>query len=505
LFNLVYLKLNFSGSEAQTQITMEIEEKKSDIGLIGLAVMGENLVLNIESKGYRVSVFNRTYSVTENFLATRALGKNITGFQEIKSFVESLAKPRKVMIMVRAGRAVDEVIDALVPLLDKGDVIIDGGNSDHTDTARRVKYAESKSLLYVGAGISGGEEGALKGPSIMPGGSNEAWFIIKDIFREIAAKYDDGSPCCEWIGGGGSGHFVKMVHNGIEYGDMQLISEAYSVMKGMSNMDNESISHLFNKWNEGKLQSYLIEITANILKYRDSNGDYLIDKILDRAGQKGTGKLSVFNAMELGLPLNLISAAVFERSLSSEKDLRVKASQIFKRVPGNFAKPEPQEIHDSLYASKLISYAQGFNLLKRASEEFGWSLNLASIAAIWRNGCIIRSAFLNKISEAYSKSPDLENMLLYKYFTEEIMSSLASWSSLTAKAAIAGLSLPAFSSALNYFYSLSTETLPANLIQAQRDYFGAHTFERSDRRRGEFFHENWTGEGGETSSHTYSV
>ncbi len=484
---------------------MEIEEKKSDIGLIGLAVMGENLVLNIESKGYRVSVFNRTYSVTENFLATRASGKNIAGFNEIKSFIESLERPRKVMIMVRAGKAVDEVIDTIVPLLEKGDVIIDGGNSNHFDTARRVKYAESKSLLYVGAGISGGEEGALKGPSIMPGGSNGAWFIIKDIFRNIAAKSEDGSPCCEWIGGGGSGHFVKMVHNGIEYGDMQLISEAYSVMKSMSYMDNESMAQLFDLWNRGKLKSYLIEITANILNYKDGKGDYLIDKILDRAGQKGTGKLSVFNAMELGLPLNLISAAVFERSLSSEKDLRVRASQVFKRVPGSFAKPEPQEIHDSLYASKLVSYAQGFNLLKKASIEFGWSLNLASIAAIWRNGCIIRSVFLDRISEAYTKSPDLDNMLLDKYFADDIKSSLTAWSSLTAKAAIAGVSIPAFSSALNYFYSISSANLPANMIQAQRDYFGAHTFERTDRERGEFFHENWTGEGGDTSSHTYNV
>ncbi len=484
---------------------MEIEEKKSDIGLIGLAVMGENLVLNIESKGYRVSVFNRTYSVTENFLATRASGKNIAGFNEIKSFIESLERPRKVMIMVRAGKAVDEVIDTLIPLLEKGDVIIDGGNSNHSDTARRVKYAESKSLLYVGAGISGGEEGALKGPSIMPGGSNGAWFIIKDIFRNIAAKSEDGSPCCEWIGGGGSGHFVKMVHNGIEYGDMQLISEAYSVMKSMSNMDNESMAQLFDLWNRGKLKSYLIEITANILNYKDGKGDYLIDKILDRAGQKGTGKLSVFNAMELGLPLNLISAAVFERSLSSEKDLRVRASQVFKRVPGSFAKPEPHEIHDSLYASKLVSYAQGFNLLKKASIEFGWSLNLASIAAIWRNGCIIRSVFLDRISEAYTKSPDLDNMLLDKYFADDIKSSLPAWSSLTAKAAIAGVSIPAFSSALNYFYSISSANLPANMIQAQRDYFGAHTFERTDRERGEFFHENWTGEGGDTSSHTYNV
>lgn len=480
-------------------------DMKSQIGVIGLAVMGENLVLNMESKGYKVSVFNRTYSVTERFVTGRAQNKKIAGFQTLKEFTDSLESPRKVMLMVRAGDAVDQLMETLFPLLDKGDIIIDGGNSNHADTTRRVKYAESKGFLYVGTGISGGEEGALNGPSIMPGGSTEAWPYIRDIFRNISAKAEDGSPCCEWIGPQGSGHFVKMVHNGIEYGDMQLIAEAYSVMKEMADLPNEKMAEIFDIWNSSKLQSYLIEITAQILKYKEENGDYLIDKILDRAGQKGTGKLSVFNAMDLGLPLNLISSAVFERSLSYRKEIRVKASEFYKRAPGKYAIPEPQEIHDSLYASKLISYAQGFDLLKSASNEYKWNLNLASIARIWRNGCIIRSVFLNKIAKAFEKNHKLENLLMDKYFRDEIMTSLPAWSSLTAKAAIGGLSLPAFSSALNYFYSFTTEKLPANMIQAQRDYFGAHTFERTDMASGEYFHENWTGEGGYTSSRVYNV
>ncbi len=483
----------------------EREVRRSDIALIGLAVMGENLVLNMESKGFKVSVYNRTGSVTDNFIKGRAKGRNIEGFATLPELIASLKVPRKVMMMVRAGKAVDELIEQLLPLLDKGDILIDGGNSNHIDTSRRYNYLAEKSILYVGTGVSGGEEGALKGPSIMPGGAVEAWREIKPLFQSIAAKSEDGAPCCEWTGSGGAGHFVKMVHNGIEYGDMQLIAEAYSVLKEMSLLGNETMAELFSIWNIGKLQSYLIEITAKILEYKEKNGDFLIDKILDTAGQKGTGKLSVFNAMELGLPLNLISSAVFERSISYDKELRVKSSALFKRKPGKFATPEPQEVHDSLYASKLISYAQGFVLLKRASDEYGWNLDLAAIARIWRNGCIIRSGFLNKISEAYEKNPSLENLLLDPYFKNEIESALPAWSSLVAKAAIGGVSLPAFSSALNYFYSLTTNNLPANLIQAQRDFFGAHTFERVDRRRGEFFHENWTGEGGDTSSGVYNV
>lgn len=481
------------------------EIEKSDIAVLGLAVMGENLVLNMESKGYSVSVYNRTEAVTKRFIEGRGHGKKIRGYESIEELVESLKSPRKIMLMVRAGKAVDELIETLMPLLDRNDIIIDGGNSDHADTSRRVEYVELKGFLYVGAGVSGGEEGALKGPAIMPGGSAAAWPVIKNIFTDIAAVASDGTACCEWIGPAGSGHFVKMVHNGIEYGDMQLISEAYSVLKNMAGFENDKIADVFETWNKSKLESYLIEITANIMKYKEKDGTYLIDKILDTAGQKGTGKLSVINAMELGIPLNLIATAVFERSLSYSKDLRVKAASIFKRSQGKYEIPEPQEVYDSLYASKLVSYAQGFDMLKSASEEFGWNLNLSSIAKIWRNGCIIRSSFLNKIAEAYSNKIQPHHLLLDPYFKEEIESALNSWSSLTAKAAVGGVPLSAFSSALNYFYSLTSETLPANILQAQRDYFGAHTFERNDRKRGLFFHENWTGEGGDTSSGVYNV
>ncbi len=470
---------------------VKIAKENSDIGLIGLAVMGENLALNMESNGFKVSVFNRTKYVTDNFINNRAKGRNIEGFDNLPGFINSLESPKKVMLMVKAGEAVDKLIEQLLPLLSEGDVIIDGGNSNHSDTARRVKYLEQRSVFYIGTGISGGEEGALNGPSIMPGGSVEGWPLVEPILRKIAAKCDDGTPCCQWTGSGGAGHFVKMVHNGIEYGDMQLIAEAYSVMKEMSGMDNLTMAELFKTWNRGELQSYLIEITSKILSYKESGGEYLIDKILDTAGQKGTGKLSVYNAMELGLPLNLISSAVFERALSYDKSLRVRASELYSRRAGKFAKPEPQEIHDALYASKIISYAQGFALLFKASQEYDWNLDLAAIAGIWRNGCIIRSVFLNKISEAYLKNPALDHLLMDDYFKKEIEGTLPAWSSLVAKAAIGGVSLPAFSSALNYFYSLMTRNLPANLIQAQRDFFGAHTFERNDRERGEFFHENW--------------
>lgn len=480
-------------------------EKKSDIAIIGLAVMGENLALNIASKGYKVSVFNRTTEVTKHFVEGRAKESSIEGFYTLPELVNSLQKPRKIMMMVRAGKAVDSVIESLVPLLDKGDIIIDGGNSDHSDSSRRVEEMEKIGLLYVGAGVSGGEEGALKGPAIMPGGSFKAWKEIKPIFTDIAAKTVDGSPCCEWIGAGGSGHFVKMVHNGIEYGDMQLIAEAYHLMREVLRYDNQKSAELFESWNRGKLESYLIEITANILRYKESDGSYAIDNILDTAGQKGTGKLSVQNSMELGIPLNLIAAAVFERAISFRKELRVAASELFNREANIVNIPAPEEIHDALYASKLVSYSQGFHLLQQASEQFNWDINLASVARIWQNGCIIRSSFLIKISEAYSRNTNLEHLLFDPYFKEEIASLLASWSSLTAKAALAGVAVPAFSSALNYFYSLTTSRLPANMIQAQRDYFGAHTFERMDRERGLFFHIDWTGEGGETSSRVYNV
>jgi len=467
--------------------------------------MGENLVLNMESKGFKVSVYDRTIKVTDKFINGRGAQKNISGFGTIGELAGSLSTPRKVMLMVRAGDPVDMIIEQLIPVLSPGDIIIDGGNSNFADTERRVKYAESKSLLYVGTGVSGGEKGALHGPSIMPGGSFDAWQHIKPVFTAIAAKAEDGAPCCEWIGGGGSGHYVKMVHNGIEYGDMQLISEAYAVMKKMINLSSEEIANVFEEWNKGKLQSYLVEITADIMRYKDKDGNSLIDKILDTAGQKGTGKWSVNSAMDMGIPLNLIAVAVFERSLSARKELRTEASKVYHLLSDPFSTPDLKEIHDSLYASKLISYAQGFDLMHEASIEYGWNLTLSSVAKIWRNGCIIRSGFLNRISEAFEDKPDLQSLLLSKYFVNEINEALPNWKSLISKAVIAEISLPAFSSAINYFFSFSTDKSPASLIQAQRDYFGAHTFERTDRLRGEFFHENWTGEGGDTASGSYNV
>lgn len=480
--------------------------KKSDIGVIGLAVMGENLVLNMENHGFQVSVYNRTGEVTEHFTGGRAAGKNITGYMTLNEFVDSLQAPRKIMMMVRAGSAVDTIINQLIPMLSPGDIIIDGGNSNYEDTERRVQDSEAHDLYYVGAGVSGGEEGALHGPSIMPGGSAAAWPAIKPILQSIAAKAEDGSPCCDWIGGGGSGHFVKMVHNGIEYGDMQLISEAYFVMKQMLHADNDTIASYFDAWNKDKLQSYLIEITAQILKHRDADGNHLIDKILDTAGQKGTGKWSVINSMEFGIPLNLIATAVFERALSAQKDLRVKAAEEYPHAAETEGSaPSIKEIHDTLYAAKLVSYAQGFSLMQEASQHFGWNLNFASIARMWRAGCIIRSIFLNRIAEAFENSKAPDNLLLTSYFKQEIKEAHPSWKSLVTKALSSEVPVPAFSSALNYFYSLTTKSLPANMIQAQRDFFGAHTFERVDAPRGKFFHENWTGEGGNTASRNYNA
>ena len=460
-------------------------QNKTDIGLIGLAVMGENLALNMESKGWYVSVYNRTVpgveeGVVDRFMNSRAKGKNIEGFTDIKAFVDSIATPRKIMMMVRAGSPVDELMEQLFPLLSPGDILIDGGNSNYEDTNRRVKLAESKGFLFVGSGVSGGEEGALNGASIMPGGSEKAWSEVKPILQSIAAKAPDGTPCCQWVGPAGSGHFVKMIHNGIEYGDMQLIAEAYWVMKNLIDLNNEEMADVFARWNEGKLRSYLIEITANILRHKDKTGGYLIDKILDAAGQKGTGKWSVINAMELGMPLGLIATAVFERSLSAQKDLR-------------------------RLASKLVSYAQGFAVLQRASDASDWHLDLASIARMWRGGCIIRSVFLNDIAAAFEAPDKPKHLLLAPYFREEIKTLLSGWKSLVAEAMKEELPVPAFSSALNYFYSLTSADLPANLVQAQRDYFGAHTFERKDELRGQFFHENWTGHGGDTKSGTYNV
>lgn len=489
------------------------KQNKTDIGLIGLAVMGENLALNMESKGWNVSVYNRTVpgveeGVVERFVNGRAKGKNIEGYTDITSFVESISAPRKIMMMVRAGNAVDQLMDQLFPLLSPGDILIDGGNSNYEDTNRRVALAESKGFLFVGSGVSGGEEGALNGASIMPGGSADAWSQVQPILQSIAAKASDGTPCCQWVGPAGSGHFVKMIHNGIEYGDMQLIGEAYWVMKNLLDLTNEQMADVFAYWNEGKLRSYLIEITSNILRHKDKAGGYLIDKILDTAGQKGTGKWSVINAMELGMPLGLIATAVFERSLSANKELRESAARQFqlRHNKAIYNKKEMVEhIFAALYASKLVSYAQGFAVLQRASDSFGWNLDLASIARMWRGGCIIRSIFLNDIASAFEAKEKPAHLLLAPYFRDEMKGLLAGWKNLVTEALREELPVPAFSSALNYFYSLSSANLPANMIQGQRDYFGAHTFERRDELRGHFFHENWTGHGGDTKSGTYNV
>lgn len=486
---------------------------KTDIGLIGLAVMGENLALNMADKGWNVSVYNRTVSgveegVVERFIGGRAQGKSIEGFTDIADFVASIATPRKIMMMVRAGSAVDELMEQLFPHLSSGDILIDGGNSNYEDTNRRVDLTERKGFRFVGAGVSGGEEGALNGASIMPGGSEAAWDEVKPILQSIAAKASDGLPCCQWIGPAGSGHFVKMIHNGIEYGDMQLIAEAYWVMKRLLDLNNEQMAQVFSHWNEGKLRSYLIEITANILRHKDKTGEYLIDKILDTAGQKGTGKWSVINAMELGMPLGLIATAVFERSLSAQKTLRESASKQFvsHHLQAIYNKPEMvNDIYAALYASKLVSYAQGFAVLQRASEAFGWNLDLASVARLWRGGCIIRSIFLNDIAAAFEAKEKPKHLLLAPYFRDEMQQLLPGWKQLVVQAMKEELPVPAFSSALNYFYSLMSAKLPANMIQAQRDYFGAHTFERVDELRGQFFHENWTGHGGDTQSGSYNV
>jgi len=482
--------------------------KFSDIGLIGLAVMGENLVLNMESKGFRVSVYNRTVQKVDDFLKGRASGKNITGARSIEEFVASLSRPRKIMIMVKAGNAVDEMIDIFIPLLDKGDIIIDGGNTHFPDTNRRTAYVESKGLLYIGTGVSGGEEGALLGPSIMPGGSKAAWPFVKQIFQAIAAKVEDGSPCCDWVGENGAGHFVKMVHNGIEYGDMQLICEAYHIMRELLKMSADEMHLVFKEWNEGDLNSYLIEITRDILAYKDSDNQPLVDKILDTAGQKGTGKWTGIAALDLGTPLTLIVEAVFSRCLSAIKDERVKASKILKG-------PEPvaienkaeflNDLRDALYASKIVSYAQGYALMKAAAAEYKWDLNYGGIALMWRGGCIIRSVFLGKIKEAFDNNQSITNLLLDPFFKEKIEKAQRGWRKIVASAVSNGIPVPALSSAIGYFDGYRCEKLPANLLQAQRDYFGAHTYERTDKPRGEFFHTNWTGRGGTTSSSTYNV
>ncbi len=482
--------------------------KLSDIGLIGLAVMGENLVLNMESKGFQVTVFNRTTQKVDDFLAGRAKGKKIIGAHTIEELVNSLARPRKIMVMVKAGSAVDDMINTLIPHLEKGDIIIDGGNTHFPDTNRRTALVESKGLLYIGTGVSGGEEGALLGPSIMPGGSKEAWPFVKPIFQAIAAKVDDGTPCCDWVGENGAGHFVKMVHNGIEYGDMQLICEAYQIMRDLLGMTADEMHLVFKEWNTGELDSYLIEITRDILAYKDEDGKPLVDKILDTAGQKGTGKWTAVTALDLGIPLTLIGEAVFARCLSAVKDERVKASKILNGPSATFSGNRPEFIDDlknALYASKIVSYAQGYSLMKAAAVEYKWDLNYGGIALMWRGGCIIRSAFLGKIKEAFDKNPSITNLLLDPFFKDKVEKSQKGWRNVVSAAATNGIPVPAISSALGYFDGYRCERLPANLLQAQRDYFGAHTYERIDKPRGEFFHTNWTGRGGTTASSTYNV
>ena len=480
----------------------------ANIGLIGLAVMGENLVMNMESKGFTVAVFNRTVEKVTKFVEGRAKGKNIIATYSLEELVNKLEKPRRVFMMVKAGAAVDSLIDQLIPLLEEGDIIIDGGNSHFPDTIRRCEYVESKGLRYVGTGVSGGEEGALKGPSLMPGGSKEAWPYVKDIFQAISAKVEDGSPCCDWVGENGAGHFVKMVHNGIEYGDMQLICEAYQLMKDGLHMSNEEMNEAFASWNNGELDSYLIEITRDILAYKDEKGEMTVDYILDSAGQKGTGKWTAIAALDEGVPLTLIGEAVFARCLSAMKDERVFASKVFPKTIPCFEgdkKAFVESIKKALYASKIISYAQGYTLMSKAAKTYNWNLNYGGIALMWRGGCIIRSVFLGKIKEAYDKNPNLQNLILDDYFANTIKGLVPAWREVVSYAAKVGIPMPAFSSALNYFDGYTCDRLPANLLQAQRDYFGAHTYERIDEERGKFFHTNWTGEGGDTAASTYNA
>jgi 6-phosphogluconate dehydrogenase len=481
----------------------------ADIGLIGLAVMGENLVLNMESHGYTVAVFNRTRARVDEFMAGRAKGKRIVGCHSVQELVAALKRPRKVMIMVKAGNAVDQVIEEVAPLLEAGDILIDGGNTHYPDTTRRTRALKERGLLFVGTGVSGGEEGALKGPSIMPGGDPAAWPHVKPIFQAIAAKAPDGSPCCDWVGAEGAGHYVKMVHNGIEYGDMQLIGESYHLLSGLAGLGADALRDVFGRWNKGPLDSYLIEITRDIFGYKDpQTGKPLVDLILDAAGQKGTGKWMVGSATDLGIPLTLITEAVFARCLSAQKEERVAAAG---KLPG----PEPRlsgdreaflrDVEMALYASKITSYAQGFALLRAMSQESGWTINNGAVALMWRGGCIIRSAFLGKIKEAFDRDPKLTNLLVDPYFAAELERAQPGWRRAVAAGITHGIPLPAMSAALAYFDGYRCGRLPANLLQAQRDYFGAHTYERVDRPRGEFFHTNWTGRGGTTASTTYSV
>ena len=481
--------------------------KKADIGLIGLAVMGENLILNMESKGFTVAVYNRTVDKVDKFITGRGAGKKFIGCHSIADLCANLERPRKVMMLVKAGAPVDDFIEQIIPHLEPGDIIIDGGNSHFPDTIRRTGYVESKGLLYIGTGVSGGEEGALLGPSMMPGGSPAAWPSVKQIFQAVAAKVGN-EPCCDWVGENGAGHFVKMVHNGIEYGDMQIICEAYQLMKDLLGMNADEMHNTFAEWNKGDLDSYLIEITRDILGYKDDKGEPLVEKILDTAGQKGTGKWTGVAALDLGIPLTLIGESVFARCLSSQKDLRVKASKLLSGPDKIFKGDRDQflsDLKDALLGAKIISYAQGYDLMGEAAKEYHWNLNNGGIALMWRGGCIIRSVFLGKIKDAFNKNPLLEHLLLDEYFKTTIEKAQSGWRRVVAAAVTNGVPAPCLATSLTYFDGFRSERLPANLLQAQRDYFGAHTYERVDKPRGQFFHTNWTGRGGDTASTTYTV
>jgi 6-phosphogluconate dehydrogenase len=482
-------------------------EQTADIALIGLAVMGQNLIMNMNDHGFTVVAYNRTVAKVDEFLQDAAQGSKVIGAHSIEEMVGLLKRPRKVMLMVKAGQAVDDFIELVLPHLEAGDLIIDGGNSHFPDTIRRTKYLESKGMLFVGTGVSGGEEGARFGPSMMPGGSVAAWPLVKDIFQAICARTPDGEPCCDWMGEDGAGHYVKMVHNGIEYGDMQLICEAYQLMKEGLGMSNEEMHDVFAEWNKGELDSYLIEITRDILGYKEE-GEYTLDKILDTAGQKGTGKWTSVSSLDLGMPLTLIGEAVYARCLSALKDERVAASKILNAPQFLFKGDKAafvEDIRQALLASKIVSYAQGFMLLREAAKEYHWNLNYGAIAMVWRAGCIIRSAFLGKIKSAFAANPELRNLLLDDYFHGVIDRCQKSWRHTIATAVTAGVPAPAFTTALAFFDGYRSQRLPANLLQAQRDYFGAHTYERVDQPRGKFFHTNWTGKGGNVASGTYTA
>jgi 6-phosphogluconate dehydrogenase len=483
-------------------------EPTADIAVIGLAVMGQNLILNMNDHGFTVVAYNRTVSKVDDFLNKEASGTKVLGAHSVEEMVRLLKRPRRVMLMVKAGKPVDEFMDLLLPHLEAGDIIIDGGNSLFEDTIRRTKYVESKGLLYIGTGVSGGEEGARRGPSIMPGGSPVAWPHVKDLFQAIAAKVEDGSPCCDWVGENGAGHFVKMVHNGIEYGDMQLICEAYNLMRTGLGMSADEMHQVLAEWYKGDLESYLIEITRDILAFKDTDGQPLVDKILDTAGQKGTGKWTVISSQELGIPITLIAEAVYARMISALKEERVLAAQKLRGpnpvIAGDRAK-FVEAIRQALYASKIVSYAQGFMLMRAAAQQYRWNLNYGGVALMWRGGCIIRSRFLGEIKKAFDKNPKLSNLMLDPFFKKAIQGSHRAWRNVVATAAKKGIPTPAFSTALAFFDGYRSERLPANLLQAQRDYFGAHTYERVDKPRGEFFHTNWTGRGGDVASGTYTA